>query len=220
MQKSALLGPRSRGYVVESVGTISSVMIRFRPGGLAPFLPCPVDALVDQTVELDRLWGSAIKEWEEQLYHAPSLEQRRDLLTRLLLARWQDRPNQHAIGAAVQRIDACRGNISMCALADELGWSQKHLERLFAQAVGLSPKHYARIARFRHLSRCAARPHAGRTMAQLAADCGYYDQSHLVREVTTLAGMPPREFFSLWCPLCGGAPLHLEGCPNHQPRSS
>jgi AraC-like DNA-binding protein len=216
MQKSALLGPRSRGYVVESVGNIFSVMIRFRPGGLAPFLPCPLDELVDQTVELDRLWGQAARRWEEQVFNAPSLEQCQDLLTHILLAQFRVRPHQQVIQAAVRRIDAASGNISMRALADELGWSQKHLERLFAPAVGLSPKHYARIARFRHLSHCAARPHTGRSLGRLAADFGYYDQSHLVKEVTSLAGMAPREFFSLWCPVCGGAPLHLEGCPNQQ----
>ena len=216
IQKSALLGPRSRGYVIEPVGNISSVMIRFRPGGLSPFLPFPLDELVDQAVELDRLWGQAARTWEEQVFNAPSLEQCQNLLTRILLSQFRVQPHQQVIQAAVRRIDALGGNISMRALADELGWSQKHLERLFAQAVGLPPKHYARIARFRRLSRCATRPHPGQTLGWLAAECGYYDQSHLVREVTSLAGMAPREFFSLWCPLCGGAPLHLEGCPNQQ----
>jgi AraC-like DNA-binding protein len=217
LQKSALLGPRSRGYVVEPVGQISSVMIRFRPGGLAPFLPLPLDELVDQAVELDQLWGQAAKRWEEQVFNASSLEQCRDLLTRILLSQFRAQPHWQAMQAALRRIDALEGNISICALADELGWSQRHLERLFAQAVGISPKHYARIARFRHLSRTAARPHPGQTLGRLAADFGYSDQSHLVREVTSLAGMAPQEFFSLWCPVCGGAPLHLEGCPN-QPR--
>ena len=213
LHRSVLLGQRSQGYVVEPAGDAHYVMVRFRPGGLAPFLPPPVHELTDQAVDLDLIWGHAVKEWEEQLFNAPSFEHCQEILTRILLSRFEDRPHQRVIQAAVQRIDALGGNVSMRALADELGWSQKHLERLFAQAVGLSPKHYARIARFQHLSRCAARPHPGLTLGRLAADFGYYDQSHLVREVTNLAGMAPREFFSLWCPLCGGAPLHLEGCP-------
>jgi hypothetical protein len=123
-QGSALLGPRSQGYVVESVGEISSVMIRFRPGGLAPFLPVPLDELVDQAVELDRLWGQAAKNWEEQVASAPSLEQCQDLLTRILLSQFRARPHQQAVQAAVRRIDAAAGNISMRDLADSLGWSQ------------------------------------------------------------------------------------------------
>src|SRR5262249_57709275 len=119
------------------------------------------------------------------------------------------RPSQRAPQAAVQRIDPSGGNVSMRALADDLGWSQKHLERLFAQHVGLAPKHYARIARFRRLSRFAARPHPAWSVARLAADFSYYDQSHLAREVTSLAGVAPREFFGVWCPVCGGPPLHL-----------
>lgn len=216
LQKSALLGPRSQGYVVETMGNISSVMIRFRPGGLAPFLPVPLDELVDQAVELDQVWGQVARGWEEQVESAPSFEQCQNLLTCILLSQFRAHPHQHVVQAAVQRIDAASGNLSMRVLADEMGWSQKHMERLFAHTVGLSPKHYARIARFRHLSREAARPHPGRTMADLAAECGYYDHSHLIKEVTSLAGMAPREFFSLWCPLCGGAPLHVEGCPNQR----
>jgi AraC-like DNA-binding protein len=166
LQKSVLLGPRTQGYVVEPVGNISSVMIRFRPGGLSPFLPVPLDELVDQAVELDQLWGQVTKRWEEQVFNTPSLEQRRDLLTRILLSQFRVPPHQQAIQTAVRRIDALRGNILIRTLADELGWSQKHLERLFAQTVGLTPKHYARIARFCHLSRAAARPHPGQTISR------------------------------------------------------
>jgi AraC-like DNA-binding protein len=192
------------------------VAIRFRPGGLAAFTPLPLHELVDQAVDLDRLFGPAVAEWEECLFTAPSVAHAGALFSRMLHARFEDRPNRAAVHAAMQRIDAAGGNISIRALAAGFGWSQKHLERLFAQQVGLTPKHYARIARFQRLSRYAARAHPERSLGLLAADFGYYDQSHLVRDVTSLAGVGPREFFSLWCPICGGAPLHFQGCPNQR----
>jgi len=216
LRRSVFLGQRSQGYVIEPGGDTYCVTIRFRPAGLAAFIPFPLHELADRAVDLDLIWGNAVQEWEEQMFNAPSLEHSKELLTRILHSQFEDRPHQRVIHAAVQRIDALGGNVSMRALADDLGWSQKHLERLFAQYVGLAPKHYARIARFRHLSQFAARPHLDRNMGRLAADFGYYDQSHLAREVTSLAGVAPREFFSLWCSACGGAPLRLQGCPNQQ----
>jgi AraC-like DNA-binding protein len=216
LRRSAVLGQRTRGYVIEPGGDTSCVAIRFRPGGLAAFTPLPLHELTDRAVELDRLWGPDVAAWEERLVTAPSLAQAGAVLARLLRARFADRPHLRAIRAAVRQIDAAGGDVSMRALADGFGWSQKHLERLFAQQVGLTPKRYARIARFRRLSRFAARAHPDRTMGWLAADFGYYDQSHLVREVTSLAGVAPREFFALWCPICRGAPLHLQGCPQRR----
>jgi AraC-like DNA-binding protein len=216
LRGSAVLGPRSRGYVVEPAGATHSVAIRFQPGGLAAFTPLSMHELRDQAVDLDRIWGPAVAEWEERLFTAPSLEHAAALLTHFLGARFEERPNLAAIQAAVQRIDAAGGNVSIRVLADDFGWSQKHLERLFAQQVGLPPKHYARIARFQRLSRYAARPHHRQSLGLLAAEFGYYDQSHLVREMTSLAGVAPREFFSLVCPICGGAPLHLQDCPNRR----
>ncbi len=213
-RRSAILGGRSQGYVDEQLGAAHYVAIRFRPGGLAPFIPFPLTDLVDQTVDLDLIWGPAVQRWEEQLFEATSLEQQSHILTRALLSRFEHRPNHRAIQSAVQRIDTLGGNASIRALADHFGWSQKHFERLFAQYVGFVPKRYARISRLHHLSNWAARQSHGRNMGQLAADFGYYDQSHMVKEVTGLTGVAPGEFFSTWCAVCRRAPAHLQVCRN------
>ena len=172
LRGSAVLGQRSQGYVIEPIGDTYCLAIRFRPGGLAAFTPLPLHELTDQAVDLDRIWGHAVAEWEERLVNTPSLDHAGAILTRILCSRFKDRPNLQAIQAAVQQIDASGGNISIRALADDFGWSQKHLERLFAQQVGLSPKHYGRIARFQRLSRIAARTHPDRPRGLLAADFG------------------------------------------------
>jgi AraC-like DNA-binding protein len=185
LRGSAVLGQRSRGYVVEPAGATHSVAIRFRPGGLAAFTSLPMHELTDQAVDLDSIWGPVVADWEERLFTAPSLAHAAALLTHFLCARLEERPNLRAIQAAVQRIDIAGGNVSIRALADDFGWSQKHLERLFAQHVGLTPKHYARIARFRRLSCYAARPHYRQSLGLLAADCDQPGGRHAARILLT-----------------------------------
>lgn len=74
--------------------------------------------------------------------------------------------------------------------ARRLHVSERHLRNLFVDGVGLSPKHFARIDRVRTvLAHARARP-----WADLAADVGYYDQSHLIGEFRRLMGVPPAAF--------------------------
>jgi AraC-like DNA-binding protein len=193
---SAILGARSRGYIIEQLGASHYVAIRFRPGGLAPFVNIPLTDLVDQTIDLDLLWGHVVHRLEEQLFDAASAENIVEILNQTLLERLEDRSHLHVIQAAVRMIDASSSNLSIRDLANHFGWSQKHFERIFTQYVGFVPKRYARISRFQQLSIWAARHSRDRNMGQLAADLGYYDQSHFIKEVTVLTGAPPSVFLS------------------------
>lgn len=193
---SSILGGRSRGYVVEQIGASHYVAIRFRPGGIAPFINIPLIDLVDQVVNLDVIWGPTIKILEEQLFDAHSLQTIVEILNTTLLGRFEQHPHLRTIEAATQMIDASGGNISVRQLASHFGWSQKHFERLFAQYVGFHPKRYARISRFQQMSVWAARHARGMAMGKLAAAFGYFDQSHFSKEVMTFTGVPPRTFFS------------------------
>ena len=86
LRGSTVLGQRSRGYVVEPAGATHSVAIRFRPGGLAAFTPLSMHELTDRAVDLDRIWDSAVADWEERLFTAPSLAHAGAMLTRMLQA--------------------------------------------------------------------------------------------------------------------------------------
>ncbi len=65
----------------------------------------------------------------------------------------------------------------------------------FRSVLGVSPKAYARLCRFEHASSLLDSLSAGsghsRTLADLAIEAGYYDQSHLTRDFVALAGMTP-----------------------------
>ena len=132
-----------------------------------------------------------------------------DLPERLIaLADWEARIALvwSVLGEALRRIDAAdpraevgqalarltRG-VGVAEVADEVGYSRRHLGGLLRAEVGLTPKEYQRVARFeqsRALLMAAAA--AGRvSLADVAARAGYSDQAHLAREWVRLAGCPP-----------------------------
>jgi methylphosphotriester-DNA--protein-cysteine methyltransferase len=75
-------------------------------------------------------------------------------------------------------------------VARRMGVSPRHLTRTFRHAVGLTPKMFARISRFQRVA-AVLDDGPGDVLAGVALDCGYYDQSHLVRDVRAFAGGTP-----------------------------
>lgn len=121
----------------------------------------------------------------------------RDLITaRLadLLPPAADGSRERLLRAAVDALSTrpYRTPAPVREVARELAVSERQLRNLFADGVGVSPKHYARIDRLRHvLTHAASAP-----WAELAAATGYYDQSHMTADFRTLMGVPPGAFFT------------------------
>jgi AraC-like DNA-binding protein len=76
-------------------------------------------------------------------------------------------------------------------LAEEVGWSVRQLENRFREQIGLGPKSAARVLRLQRARRLLA---SGRSAAETAAICGFYDQAHLSGEFRKMTGCTPREF--------------------------
>ncbi|MFL1404408.1 helix-turn-helix domain-containing protein [Marinobacter sp. M1N3S26] len=93
---------------------------------------------------------------------------------------------------AVACITAHCGQISIDALAEELGCSRRRLERGFLPAVGVPPKVFARICRFGHARDLL--DGTGHELADVALQAGYYDQSHLSNEFRQFAGLSPSQY--------------------------
>jgi AraC-like DNA-binding protein len=96
----------------------------------------------------------------------------------------------HVVIEALRRLSAAPDSFRVEAVARELGVSARQLERRFSAAVGLSPKVFSRIRRFNRIFRYLEIPHPN--WAQTAAECGYYDQAHLIHDCRSLAGTTPR----------------------------
>ena len=80
------------------------------------------------------------------------------------------------------------GTSTIAEIAREVGWSHKHLITKFKQQVGVAPRLAARLLR---LSRVWRHIKTGQSWARIAAESGYADQSHLVREFRQFTGTTP-----------------------------
>jgi AraC-like DNA-binding protein len=194
VRRSWMSGQHSRPIEIEAAQNACMIGARFRPGGAYAILSRPVSELNDAVVELELLWGSTIHELREQLLAAPSVDDRFALLDAALVRRAGDRLDiDPALACALASISADPGDVSIRSLAAQIGISQGGLVRLFEERVGLKPKLLARVIRFQNVVRvleCNPPP----AWICLAADNGYFDQPHLIRDFHAFAGMRPTEY--------------------------
>jgi AraC-like DNA-binding protein len=160
--------------------------IRFLPGRALPFAGAPLHELTDA---LQPLGGSLAEELAEAVDDEGRVRMAEASLARTL-ARAEARDAR--VDAAVARLTARAESIDDVAAA--VGLTRQHLRRRFLEHVGITPKTFARVARFRRLL-SDARASARAPWAALAADHGYADQSHLIAEFRELAGTSPVPFF-------------------------
>jgi AraC-like DNA-binding protein len=183
-------GPRTKAAYHAGKELPVCVRLRIRPGRVTPLLAVGADELVDRVVPLNELWGSEADALAEELLHLRDCPRRAvDLLGMRLLTKLPDRvPGRFdLVGAAVTDLAAAR---SVGETAARLGVSDRYLRRVFHQAVGVSPKHFARIARVRLLL-------SGRdSWSNLAASGGYADQSHLIADFRSLMRVTPAAYAS------------------------
>jgi len=168
--------------------------VHFKPGGATPFLGVPAGELADSHVELESLWGPAAGELRSRIYEAATPEAKFALLEAALLARLHRAPERHpAVPAALKALALPDEAVRVREVARDLGLCQRRFIQVFTSSVGLTPKRYQRVCRF-HRARELVRHTVSPDWARVAAECGYFDQSHLIRDFRQFTGFSPGEF--------------------------
>ena len=202
---SVVCGPHARYFVLDTSKSEPALGIHFRPGGASPFFALPVDELTDRHVALEDLWGPWAREVRERLMQAPSPECMFLLLEQLLLSRFRQPHVEHpAVTYAVRKLTAFPDVARIRQVQNETGYGAKRFIELFSGSVGLTPKVYSRIQRFQAVIGRIARGDRVE-WADVAVDCGYYDQSHLNREFRVFSGVTP----ALYRPVEKNRPSHI-----------
>jgi len=171
--------------------------VAFSAHGTFPWLGERMDGLSDRIIALADALGDGALRLRERLLNTASLEARFLGVERWLLARLKPRAIIHpAVRWAVDKLAASGGRVPIEELAIQTGFTRKHLGNLFQQQVGLSPKALARVHRFRGALQLLDRANGQVPWAELAEQCGFYDQSHLINEFRRFTGFSPLELAS------------------------
>ena len=198
---SLLSGAHSQYQVIGTAQQASVIGVHFRPGGAYPFLRRPAGELRDTTVSLDVLWGAAAIDMRDQLLEAATPGARFEILERVLLAELARGFSRNAldqngpVGFALRRFMASPHMTTIASVSEQIGLSPKRFIQVFRDETGFTPKVFCRIRRFhRALDRMEGRKSV--EWANVALDCGYFDQAHFNHDFRAFSGINPSSYLA------------------------
>ena len=199
-----LSGASTQSFVLDTSKPLSILGVGFKHGGGFPFISAPPAELQDQSVPLDVLWGRRALTLREQLLEEQAPAERFKILESLLLEMSRRESSRHpAVRYAIKAFRSGGRAPSVAAVTERTGLSARRFIELFRREVGLTPKVFCRVARFRDAVN-GIRATSSVDWAQTALDCGYFDQAHFSHDFREFAGMSPSDYLR-----------HRTDSPNH-----
>lgn len=190
------VGPSSEYFVIDTAEQYSVMGVQFRPGGAFPFLGPPPSELHGLHVSLEDLWGRAAADLRIRVLEATTPDGKFRALEQGLLARGRRKLDTHpAVGFALDRFHAAPGAATVAQVTDCIGISARRFTQIFREQVGLNPKLYCRVRRFRHVLRVLAKG-ARVEWADVALQAGYYDQAHFIHDFHAFSGINPTAYLT------------------------
>jgi AraC-like DNA-binding protein len=200
----ALLGGlHGRPALITHSGRQSGIQVAVSPLASRALFGVPAGELAWIDVHADDVFGRESERIRDRMREAATWPERFAAVD-AALRRFLATPNLPAATAPAVPDEVARawrlllkthGMIPISALADEVGWSTRHLATRFRAEIGLTPKAAGRVIRFDRTRRLVASD-SGVTLAELAVRCGYFDQAHLDREFRLLAGCCPSKWIA------------------------
>jgi AraC-like DNA-binding protein len=178
-------------FVIDTREHASVIGVHFRPGGALPFLGAPAGALADEHVELEALWGAGGPDLADRVRAAGGAAVRFGVLEQVLIRRLARPIRRHA--AVPVAIDLLERGERVADVAARVELSHRRLIEVFEREVGMTPRLYGRVRRFRRCLERLGSPERSIDWARLAATSGYCDQSHMIRDFEAFSGFSPAE---------------------------
>lgn len=190
---SHIIGIRKQALQISQTSRQHIFSIRFRPGGSYPFFHIPAHLFANGFWGIGELAGKDYRQLEERLYEAKTDHERVNITDRFLLSRPHQENDDYDFAVRSSRWLLQNPESSIAEACRVFGTHYKQMERKFSQVIGVTPTELLKIQRFNRailtMYSCQYR-----SLTDVAYACGFYDQSHFIREFRLLSGFSPRQF--------------------------
>jgi methylphosphotriester-DNA--protein-cysteine methyltransferase len=189
-----ICGVRSRPLVLGTSKPLRLMAANFKPGGGFPFANCPAGELHNLQVPLTTFWPSETVELHERILEAETDTERFHVLECFLIQRLgASRTRSQAVSYAIRQFQDVGAACSVSSVRAQIGMSAQRFIEVFRSEVGLPPKLFARLARFRRVLRRIDTA-AEIDWADIAVATDYFDQPHFIHEFRQFAGVSPTAY--------------------------
>lgn len=197
-ENACVSGQQSRFYDLQVSGKLSLFSILFQPHGAAQIFNVPINQLFEQNVPLVFIVNHEAIDLEVKLQETNSFQEKVFTAEKFLLKRLKSNYKHHEfsrINLCLSEINRTKGLVSTEKLSELACLSRKQFERSFSAFVGTSPGKFLKTVRFQYALHTKFNQKSI-SLTQLAFDCGYYDQSHMIHDFKSLSGFTPGEYFA------------------------
>jgi AraC-like DNA-binding protein len=189
----AVFGPLSyRIADIRCTGHYRAFIILFKGTGYYRLFGISPLELADRVSDAYEVLGRKIGIVHEQLRGAKDAVEMAAIADSYLLSRMVDE-NLHPVHGMVEYLVSSQGRAGVCELTKRSSLSTRQIERKFLEQIGITPKRYARLARFRNAARVKAHGHT-LSWTDVSQVAGFYDHNHLVKDFRELVDATPSDY--------------------------
>ena len=177
----------------KSLGKNTMFGIRFFPHTASIFLNDNVELFNNKVTDYKNVAGNAVHQLHVKLLAPQALDKRVEITEAFLLQRLslseKGLNRIHLIGNIIRELKQEDFFDNIDNVASRYGITSRYLQKLFLQYTGLTPKLFSKINRFQNSLLLVAKQNE--SLTSIAYECGYFDQSHFIREFKSFTGSTP-----------------------------
>jgi len=187
-------GIRNKFLTIPSGKDSEMFILNFHKGKSYPFVEMPLYELTDSVVDGELVFSQQIHELRARIQDTPEINLKFLIAEKYLIKKFSKKLIANPfIDFAVQKITNSPHQLTIEEVSRKVGYSQKHLIKIFKDNVGVTPKNFLKIIRFQKVIQdigLLKKPN----WTNIALESGYYDQAHFINDFKEFSGFTPNEY--------------------------